>query len=86
MTKLCIFCVFFELDLGHFGYSEATPAGPGYIDCQMDCFKLIYGEDGFNFRQLILTAETCGHFKPYKEYDQPTEIIHPAIRKIDFDD
>lgn len=87
MIKLCIFCGHFALDLGHVGYSQDTPAGCGYVDCHMSCFKLIYGDDISDFRQLILKAETCKHFSPYKEYeDAEPEIIKPAIRKLDLDD
>jgi len=90
MTKLCIFCKHFELDLGQENQSYTPGYGdnsaPGYMSCHKKHFNYIEGCP--DYRKIILQAETCKHFKHYDKRceEQPSEVIQPAIRKLDLDD
>jgi len=90
MTKLCVFCKHFELDLGESDISENTPGYNGFMYCSKKHFE--YTEGAIDYRNIILQAENCKDYKRYNNRDeeyseeQPSEIIQPAIRKLDLDD
>ena len=44
--RSCLCCKFFYLSLGSEGYSEYTPSGPAYIDCEKGHIKVHNYDEG----------------------------------------
>lgn len=78
MKRVCLICQHFSLDLGHSGFSEATPGVSAQMDCdkrgQRGCAwpKHTADEGSVDLPPLITRAETCKLFEPHEA------LIHPS--------
>jgi|GEM_PF-5732919 len=62
--KLCIFCQYFDLDMGEPGYSELTPGANANIGCGKDHWDMSNYGDTREFRENIIRASICNDYYP----------------------
>lgn len=71
--RTCVACVHFELDLGETGYSEVTPGGPGYVECNRGHYyesnRVIVTTD--DFRTCIKRGWKCEDFERHEAFKSP---------------
>lgn len=62
-----------KFDTGHYDWSDATPAGDGYILCEKDHYNIQFKDNGddVNLRELLETAKEC---PDYKHSDEATRL------------
>jgi hypothetical protein len=69
IEKSCLFCRYFNFDMGSPGYSEYMPGSDAEFSCMMGYWKNIHnqGNDSVElFVKSIETAKTCGKFERKK--------------------
>jgi hypothetical protein len=59
MTKLCIFCKHFDLDMGCPDWSETTPGHDAEIKCLKSHWTMPNYSMQSYFREVISQAKTC---------------------------
>lgn len=65
--KLCVFCEYFDLEMGDEGYSEMTPGSETVIKCRQNYWEMENGEDDSVFRANIIKAVTCSEYKGWPD-------------------
>lgn len=63
--KICVLCKHFHIDLGEPDWSDVTPGHFADVGCRKDHWEFSAG-DGMTreqYREAILTAETCPDFE-----------------------
>lgn len=63
MTRTCIQCQHFDIDMGHPAYSDVTPGDDARIECMRNHWSMENHEGQKRFRLYIVKAETCPDFE-----------------------
>ena len=64
MSTNCVLCKHFYLTMGSPGYSEYTPSGPAYCECDKGHWKLTQQEGThFDLRAALERANDCADYE-----------------------